>query len=386
MELISLILAAIPPLALIVVVWWLDRYEREPPRAVAMVMGWGALGAIFFSSALEALPAAFASALFEPRGGEAFTAVLIAPPVEEAMKGLALVWLFWRRRYLDNTTDGFVYGAAAGLGFALTENFSYYVMVAPQGPEVYAATVFIRSLFSLSTHMLASSLFGATLGYARSRGGGAERGWRWGAPGFAAAVALHMAWNGFAMASGFFEAPGLMLLGCLMIGFTLLLVLALGQAALAREGRRLRRELEEEERWGALPPGHAAALAAGWTRLTRRWAPRHLDLERYRRLAVRLAMTKSEYRRAPAPELAAKIQSLRLAIRALFAEPRSWYLFLRGRVWGPWPESRLLSEIERGRIPPQAPLWAEGLAAWAPAREVAARLRAARQREESLFL
>jgi len=39
MELISLILAAIPPLALIVVVWWLDRYEREPPRAVAIIMG-----------------------------------------------------------------------------------------------------------------------------------------------------------------------------------------------------------------------------------------------------------------------------------------------------------------------------------------------------------
>ena len=50
---------------------------------------------------------------------------MIAPLIEEPAKALCLLALY-RSREFDNATDGFVYGAAAGLGFGMTENFFYF--------------------------------------------------------------------------------------------------------------------------------------------------------------------------------------------------------------------------------------------------------------------
>ena len=52
--------------------------------------------------------------------------VLVAPLVEEPCKALFLAYVIWNRHF-DNMTDGFVYGAAAGLGFGMTENLLYFV-------------------------------------------------------------------------------------------------------------------------------------------------------------------------------------------------------------------------------------------------------------------
>ena len=49
----------------------------------------------------------------------------LAPLIEEPTKAIILFAIV-RSRHFDNTTDGFVYGAAAGLGFAMTENFMYF--------------------------------------------------------------------------------------------------------------------------------------------------------------------------------------------------------------------------------------------------------------------
>ena len=51
-----------------------------------------------------------------------------APFVEETLKGAVLVGLLWRRRQeFDGPTDGIIYAAMVGLGFAMIENVGYYI-------------------------------------------------------------------------------------------------------------------------------------------------------------------------------------------------------------------------------------------------------------------
>src|SRR5215470_14442309 len=60
--------------------------------------------------------------------GELISATFGAPLVEESLKGAVLFWLLWRRRQeFDGPTDGIMYAAMVGLGFAMMENVGYYI-------------------------------------------------------------------------------------------------------------------------------------------------------------------------------------------------------------------------------------------------------------------
>ena len=119
--------------------------------------------------------------------------VVSAPVVEETAKALVLfVLFFWRRDEFDGVTDGVVYAAMVGLGFAMTENVKYYgVAVA----ENNALGVFIvRGIFSPFAHPLFTGMTGVGLGLAAQT----VKGWvKVVAPpvGFVAAVVLHASWN-----------------------------------------------------------------------------------------------------------------------------------------------------------------------------------------------
>ena len=115
----------------LLVIRFLDLYEREPLAALAIVALWGALAAtaisavgngIVFGVLNEDLALALGPDLRAPRRGDG--------------KGLALVAAFalstWAsRRYgwleFEGVTDGIVYGAAVGLGFALVEDLFYFL-------------------------------------------------------------------------------------------------------------------------------------------------------------------------------------------------------------------------------------------------------------------
>ena len=93
----------------------------------------------------DAMPALGAST------GEYVAATFGAPVVEETLKGLVLVGLLWRRRAeLDGPTDGVIYAAMVGLGFAMIENVGYYInaLVTPQrgGIELLGYTFVLRGV------------------------------------------------------------------------------------------------------------------------------------------------------------------------------------------------------------------------------------------------
>ena len=58
-------------------------------------------------------------------GGALFTSFVVAALVEETMKVAVVYAVAWDRKNYDERLDAVVYGARAGLGFALVENILY---------------------------------------------------------------------------------------------------------------------------------------------------------------------------------------------------------------------------------------------------------------------
>jgi RsiW-degrading membrane proteinase PrsW (M82 family) len=188
----ALTIPLIPTLGIALLVVALDRYEREPPLVLLAAFLWGAIIAVppvlFIENALN-------RALLDALGGDMGTALakslslaLSAGLAEETIKGAGLLLLLWvLRDEFDNVTDGVIYGALIGAGFAMVENFVYFALTPPQQVGVL---VFGRVVLGWLAHSTFTALFGAGLGYAREKHG---RSGAWRAPliGFAASLLLH---------------------------------------------------------------------------------------------------------------------------------------------------------------------------------------------------
>jgi RsiW-degrading membrane proteinase PrsW (M82 family) len=220
--------------------------------------------------------------------------VLIAPLIEEPSKAVFLLFVLWNRHF-DNMNDGFVYGAAAGLGFGMTENFLYFSQTS-QDPGMWMQTVLIRTAYSAVMHATSCSIVGAALAYGWFRG---RRVLAVSAPlGLATAMCVHALWNGILTLGdlGGFGDRGLVV-NLVVFPFEVLLVFALFQITLADEGRTIRRELEEEAAEGRMPREHPAHLASFWSRnIAFDWLPAKLDRKLYVETATALAIRKSQVR------------------------------------------------------------------------------------------
>lgn len=297
LTLLSVVAASVPMLAFLVTVWWLDHNDREPVWLFALVFLWGALGATslsLYGNQLLSLPLV---ALFGETAAEPLTAILVAPLVEEPTKALVLAPLLLTRHF-DNATDGFVYGAAAGLGFGMTENALYFISAATSGDLLgWLTLVVIRTFFSAVMHAVATSLVGACVGAARFRPAGVRL-LALGC-GFAMAMGLHALWNGLATARALTGDEAIGRLGYAMIPGAVVLVFVVFQFSLWQERAIVGRVLAEEEREGHLPSGHAAILGSFWGRRRAGWLAEGVPLGPYVRAACTLALRRHASRVAP---------------------------------------------------------------------------------------
>lgn len=204
--LIGVCLALLPLPALIAAFRWLDRYEPEPPRLLAFAFFWGATVAALLSGTLNFIGAMIitSGAALDAAGSALATAIYVAPWVEEAAKGAALLAIFlFRRHEFDGIVDGIVLAGMVGVGFAFSENILYYGEAFLTGSQelgtaggISAAglTFLLRGVFSPFAHPLFTVLTGIGLGVAVSSRSTLVR---WSAPvaGFLAAVLLHSTWN-----------------------------------------------------------------------------------------------------------------------------------------------------------------------------------------------
>ncbi|MCC6626069.1 MAG: PrsW family intramembrane metalloprotease, partial [Chloroflexi bacterium] len=172
----TIALATVVALPVLWLLRLLDRLEREPMPLFIGSLLWGAIISTGLSGLLNSLGAVALTQSFRLRGddgeslGRLLTATLVAPPVEEAAKGLGILLLFWfLRAEFDNLRDGLIYGSLVGLGFNIAET-ALYVMhgyvetgAAPLGQQLAVRFVFL----GLNGHLIFSALFGAGLGLAR---------------------------------------------------------------------------------------------------------------------------------------------------------------------------------------------------------------------------
>src|SRR5947209_19399641 len=157
--------AAIPVPVYVTLVLWLDRYEPEPPWMLATAFFWGALVAVFFAIIINSLGVAIVGAVWNETTATFYGMVISAPFVEETSKALVLfILFFWQRDEFDDVTDGIVYAAMVGLGFAMTENVKYYGMAFNDHNAV--GVFIVRGLFSPFAHPLFTGMTGIGLGLA----------------------------------------------------------------------------------------------------------------------------------------------------------------------------------------------------------------------------
>ncbi len=133
------------------ILYWLDRFEKEPLLLLGGVFLWGAIvaaGSAFLINTTLGL------GIYVFTGSNSATDLatgsIVAPMVEEILKGLAVlgVFLVFRREF-DSVLDGIIYAGVAALGFAATENV-YYIYTYGFQPKVVGAACSCWPLSALS--------------------------------------------------------------------------------------------------------------------------------------------------------------------------------------------------------------------------------------------
>jgi RsiW-degrading membrane proteinase PrsW (M82 family) len=202
MGILASILAGVLPMAFYAwILYYVDRYEKEPVRLLFGVFAWGGLvaaGVAFFINTLSS------SGLYYLTGNEFATqltvSTLIAPVVEETLKGLAVlvVFLVFRNEF-DSLLDGLVYAGITALGFAATENswYIYQYGFLENSWDGLVGMTLVRSILVGWQHPFYTAFIG--IGFAFSRRS-REAIWRWFAPiaGWILAISFHLLHNLFA--------------------------------------------------------------------------------------------------------------------------------------------------------------------------------------------
>jgi RsiW-degrading membrane proteinase PrsW (M82 family) len=163
---LALTIPLIPALGINLLVNFIDRFEREPWFLRLAAFLWGAIIAIPTALVIEHnIDLATVSIAGSDDVLRSLLGGLNAGITEETVKGLGLLLLFLvLRDEFDNITDGIVYGALIGAGFAMVENFVKFTQYAN---EFLPYLIVGRVVLGWLCHSTFTACFGATLGYVR---------------------------------------------------------------------------------------------------------------------------------------------------------------------------------------------------------------------------
>jgi len=167
----SLFFGFVPTFLFAAFVYWLDRYEKEPKILLGAAFFWGV---IIAAGGAFIINTAFGIGIFLATDSEAATEFgtvsIIAPLVEEFLKGLAVAIVFFMfRSEFDSILDGIIYAGIVALGFAATEN-SFYIFskgYLESGWSGFFSLVFVRVVLVGWQHPFYTAFTG--IGFAVSR-------------------------------------------------------------------------------------------------------------------------------------------------------------------------------------------------------------------------
>lgn len=283
---------------------WIDRFEPEPPRLLLVAFLWGACFAALSALLINSSAAYVVDQLLGRGSGDVIGADVIAPLVEEGLKGAFLVGLLiFRRREFDGIVDGIVYAGLVAAGFAFTENILYFGRAfgeeADMGGSVLSVLI-LRGVLSPFAHPLFTSMTGIGAGIAANSRNAAARPF-FVVGGYALAVLLHALWNSSASLSG--GGGFLVVYGFIMVPvFAALITIVVVQRK--REQRVVAEQLPGFARAGWIAPSEIALLSSlagrrGWRAAVRRRSGREVEkaVTRYQEAVTDLAFLRARIAR-----------------------------------------------------------------------------------------
>ncbi|NOZ00150.1 MAG: PrsW family intramembrane metalloprotease [Chloroflexi bacterium] len=295
----SVFFGFVPMFIFAYLLYWSDRYEKEPKVLLGAVFFWGALiaaGGAFIINTVLGLGVYFFT------GSEAATDLttgsVIAPIVEESLKGLAvlIVFLLFRREF-DSVLDGIVYAGIVALGFAATEN-TYYIYTYGFQENGWGGLwflVFVRVVLVGWQHPFYTAFTGIGLAVARlSRSVFVK----FIAPllGFGLAIFTHSVHNTLA---SFLKGLSGLAVGTFIDwgGWFFMFIFLVW--AVARERKLLKQHLREEVSLGLMTAGQYRTATSAWAqsfaRLTAIFNGRYRATQRFYQVCGELAHKKQQF-------------------------------------------------------------------------------------------
>ena len=183
-------LALVPVLILLAVFVWLDAFALMRFREILLLLVLGGLAALAVypvsGRLIDTLPIGFS-------GYSRF----VAPWLEEASKGVAMIALFWFNR-IGYKLDAVISGFAIGAGFSVVENIIYLTIF----PEYGTGTWLVRGLGTAVMHGTTLAILAAIaheLAERETREAAVDFRFNllWFMPGYFVAVGLHVVFNQF---------------------------------------------------------------------------------------------------------------------------------------------------------------------------------------------
>ncbi|HEY0629633.1 MAG TPA: PrsW family glutamic-type intramembrane protease, partial [Sphingomicrobium sp.] len=189
MEILDWAVALVPVLVMAALFAWLDVFKL---MSVWEMIGCLLLGAV---AALAAWPLAGQMLDTLPMG-YSFYSRIVAPWIEEALKGIALAFLFLTNR-IGFKIDAIICGFAIGAGFSVIENIFYLARF----PELTASVWLVRGLGTAVMHGATTAILAATAHELGERSMRRQGGRMFNPllllPGYVAASLIHLVFNQF---------------------------------------------------------------------------------------------------------------------------------------------------------------------------------------------
>lgn len=211
-------LALLPVLVLLAVFVWLDAFALMSFKEIAVLLVLGGIGAVaaypVSGKMLDTLPIGFS-----------LYSRFVAPWIEEAIKTQIMMALF-RMNRVGYKLDAVISGFAIGAGFSVVENALYLTLFPTYGTGTWLVRGFGTAIMH-GTTLACLAAIAHEFAERETREAAADYHFSliWFVPGYALAVALHMAFNQFP------ERPLLALLGTVIVAPILLIgILSFGTA------------------------------------------------------------------------------------------------------------------------------------------------------------
>ncbi len=177
---IAYVIAIAIPLFSVYLIFALDLFGTGKLSTVLVCALWGGIGAFGLAYPVNSTVMMFV--------GYVTTMTLTGPIAEEILKSLVMYYFITRPSF-RYVVDGAIYGFAAGIGFAVTENLFYL----SAHPEAGLSLALSRVLSTSLMHATTSALIGISLGHLR-RSQSAAR-FAWALIGFVPAMVIHIVFN-----------------------------------------------------------------------------------------------------------------------------------------------------------------------------------------------